>query len=99
MQLALGLEFKVTRLVPRTRSVFLAMDSIVFFRGTPRLCRVAMKFQRQGVVFLGDFLRLPVPDILASMKDSDTLTKLEEELARVDLAIGDRFSWWKRPAV
>ncbi len=97
-QRALNLEFKVTRLVPRSRNVFLAMESTVFFRRSARLCRVAMKLQRRGVIFLGDFLRLPAPAILAAVKDNAMFIELGQELARVDLAVDDRFPWWRRPA-
>jgi hypothetical protein len=98
IQLVLDLKSTVPRLVPKTRSVFLGMDSTVFFRNSPPLRRVALRFQRQGVIYLGDFLGLPDPDINGAMKNDQMFSSLKSELARVDLAIGGRFSWWKRPA-
>jgi hypothetical protein len=86
------------RLVPRTRKTFLSMRATSFFRHSRPLHRVAMCYRKKGIIFVGDLLRLPSSEILASFGKPEWIRVLEEELAGAGLAIGDRFSWWMRPA-
>ncbi|MDB6011523.1 MAG: hypothetical protein JWL65_3773 [Gammaproteobacteria bacterium] len=88
----------VIRLVPRTRSTFLGMRTTSFFRRSPALRRFAFRYRDRGVIFLGDLLRLPPHEVLNALRRPEWIWELQGELAGAGLALGDRFTWWKRPS-